>query len=527
MSSQPITNPAHHAQEAREQLNFPTEFKVSRQKLKKNQEYGAVEPPKIDNTDDDLVDLAPLKLWSTKRQGRSQLLGLRWVGDRFKLSHFVGAVWLDEAQESIPLIVQSKLSCDKLAIDPVAMYVEVCSHLGEITSGLFGFEPDQNVIDGVELPQVTLLQIAVFLNELGHFARKYLRHEFIRIRTNLAGKVKGKIIIGDNIRRNTVKGRADKFLCQYHIIDSNTVANQILRAALTLCMKYLGASEGRTSQQLHEWARICSALARITERRITQADFQAMHYSGLMKKYKPIHRLAKMIFRRLHTDGTGSIEGSQAVTVPFWLDMNALFERYVQGKLIQAGADFKTQVPISVKEGNLSFQCRPDFVIGDGFAVLDAKYKAILEERLDEDVIERGVADLRQIIPCQKNGTGYSVGKIIHADYYQIIAYSLLVTQLDKHQAATESPLASIACLVVPFLSSDSGDNEILMEGLKKLTPFSRENDLSAFRKWVKDSRRYPYFELPLAFRMDAVKSQQESRSLFVVILPCYLPIGP
>src|ERR1700730_2095565 len=86
---------------------FPSAFTVSRESLRKVQEYGSLE---LDTANAAAVqDLAPLKLWSSERQGKQQLLGLSWTGDRFVLSHFVGAVWLDEGRESIPLVVRSKL----------------------------------------------------------------------------------------------------------------------------------------------------------------------------------------------------------------------------------------------------------------------------------------------------------------------------------------------------------------------------------------------------------------------------------
>jgi hypothetical protein len=170
---------------------LPSEFKVSLDSLRKGREYGVLELDTANATD--MQDLAPLKLWSSERQGKQQLLGLSWTGDRFVLSHFVGAVWLDEEQESVQLVVRSKLSTDALAADPVAMYIEAC-RVSETSSGLFGCEPEQSVIRGIELPQTTLLQVAVFLSALVDFVRKHLRHGFVGIRANLVGKVKGKIL---------------------------------------------------------------------------------------------------------------------------------------------------------------------------------------------------------------------------------------------------------------------------------------------------------------------------------------------
>ena len=497
-----------------EQRLFPYGFKVTLASLRQGQEYGSLEPNTTPSVD--AQDLAPFQLWSSERHGKPQLLGLTWIGDRFVLSHFVGAVWLDEAQESIPLVVRSKLSTDALAVDPVAMYIEAC-HLGQISAGVFGCESEQNVIGGVDLPQTTLLQVAVFLSALVDFVRKDLRHGFVDVRSNLVGKVKGKIIVSETMRQNITKGRADRVVCQYHVIDIDTVPNQILRAALTLCIKYLGSRGAATHQYdlLHEWARICdSALTGVTDRRISPADFHAVHYAGFMARYKPLHRLAKMILRRLHTDGTGAVHDSEAFTVPFWLDMNALFEKYVEVRLAQAEVNYHAQKTISVTHGTLRLQCRPDFIIGNGFAVLDAKYKAILDHRIDDDGAEQGMRGPWTASTSEGSALPYLISKTIPSDYYQIIAYSLLITH-------GEFSPASVVCLVVPILSRDSNTNEMLRQGFAELA----KNDPRAFQQWAR--KRCPYFKLPLLSENVETVDPQESRTLLVAVLPCFLPTVP
>lgn len=511
MSEQSASDQECDENPASGQSGWP-EFKVSSSALRTAQEYGVIGLGATDA--DDLYDLAPLKLWSSKLQGDKRLLGLSWLNDRFVLSHFVGAVWLDEGKESIPLIVGSKLSDDHFAVDPIAMYIEAVNVI-QSSAEVFGCEPNQNVIEGKELPRLTLLQVTVFLKELVEFARRHLRHGFIRVRNNLVGKVKGKIVVSENVRCNTVKGRDDRIFCQYHVIDIDTVPNQILRSALTLCIKYLGSIEADKSiEQLQEWSRICdSALAGVTDRRVSSADFQAVNYSGSMGRYKPIHRLAKMILRRIHTDGTGALDLRNAVTVPFWLDMNALFEKYVEAKLAKQGIEYEPQMLIPVKNGNLPFQCKPDFVIGDGFAVLDAKYKAILETRLDEDVAERNIEDIKLDDASNGNVLFNVISRTIHSDYYQIIAYSLLVTQWKN------SKPASIACLVVPVLSRHLDNNEIMNDGLNKL---SAKEKLGEFKSWAKNQQKCPFFELPL--EAGGSSESREPQTLFVAVLPCQLP---
>ena len=150
---------------------------------------------------------------------------------------------------------------------------------------------------------------------------------------------------------------------------------------------------------------------------------------------------------------------------------------------------YSPQQRISIKNSSFPFQCKPDFVIGDGFAVLDAKYKAILENRTDEDVVGRNIESLKLDDSVKEKAVLDVISKTIHADYYQIIAYSLLVTQWQNSEPA------SIACLVVPTLARNLDDNKILSDGLKML---STREKIGEFKSWAKNQQKCPFFELPL-----------------------------
>ena len=85
--------------------------------------------------------------------------------------------------------------------------------------------------------------------------------------------------------------------------------------------------------------------------------------------------------------------------------------------------------------------------------MLDAKYKAILETRTDEDVVERNIDSLNLDDSVREKALLNFISKTIHSDYYQIISYSLLVTQRENCEPA------SIACLVVPMLAHNLDDH--------------------------------------------------------------------
>lgn len=385
-------------------------------------EYGVIarcaEP---DDNRDDLVDLDKLNIQNhcpEKRLG----LELKW-DSTYRLSHFVGAVWLRKPASKKPgivLAVQPKIS----DLSAVRMFVEVATspdYGHEASSdGLFGCEPSQPAIEGVTLPDITLLQVAVYLRALAQFCHRDLRQDFTRTRENLVGRVKGRILISANIRQNTVRGRSDRVVCEFTRMTLDTPANRILKAALVCCARYL--SIGPTLPPLLDWLRQChAALAEVSDITITDADFRGMVYSGLMQRYRRVHGLARMILKRLATDASGQVPKEPSQTIPFYLNMWRLFEVYVGVQLAKTGKRFKSQsqysysLPFKVdgKEvGSIGF--RPDYYLPeDEGVIVDAKYKSIVDSSSmgSDSAIDLG-------------GLQFATGvQPSNADVYQVIAY--------------------------------------------------------------------------------------------------------
>lgn len=400
-------------------LSYP----VAINSLRNLTEYEAiVRCAEADNNKDEMVDLG--ELWTDIQNDHpAKKLGLdisRW-DSTYQLSHFVGAVWLREPTGEKPgvvLAVRPKIR----DLDAVRMFVEVATspdYSQEASSdALFGCEPIQHAIKGVTLPDVTLLQVAVYLQALSRFYQRDLRQDFARTRENLVGRVKGRILISANIRQNTVRGRSDRVVCEFTRMTLDTPANRILKAALVCCARYLCI--GLTLPPLLDWLRQCDvALAEVSDVTITDADFRGIVYSGLMQRYRRIHGLARMILKRLSTDANGQVPKAPSRTVPFYLNMWRLFEVYVGVQLAKTGKRFKPQnqysLPFKVdgKEvGTIGF--RPDYFLPESEGVIvDAKYKPIIDLAMPEEGnlislsglqfakgVQPGNADVYQIIAC-------------------------------------------------------------------------------------------------------------------------------
>ena len=418
--SQPVTV---SQPEPDEQPDFS--YPVSIESLRNATEYGTI----IRRTDsaenqDEQVDLA--KLYDIQPTAKRLGLELSSWDLTYRLSHFVGAVWLRKPKsEKLGVVLAVRPKIENL--NAVRMFVEIAAspdYAREVDGdGLFGCEPLQPAIEGVELADVTLLQIAVYLRALSQFCQRNLRQDFTRTRENLVGRVKGRILISANIRQNTVHGRSDRVVCEFTRMTLDTKANRILKAALICCARYL--SLGPTLPPLLDWLRQCdAALAEVNSLTITDADFRDIVYSGLMQRYRRVHELARMILKRLSTDANGQILEKPSRTVPFYLNMWRLFEVYVGVQLAKTGKHFISQsqytLPFKVGEkevGKIGF--KPDYYSpGSDGIVVDAKYKSVVTSTIQEDDSLINLAGLQFAKEAQPG----------NADVYQVIAYCDLLT---------------------------------------------------------------------------------------------------
>ena len=356
----------------------------------------------------------------------SQYLGLHESGGFIRPSHFVGTRWLDS---TTALIVDSKFSENN--VDTVLMFSEVLELEGNISEGLFECYPEEKTIPGQPLQEnISLLQIAVFLKELAQFCQRDLRMGFIPIQENLTGKVKGRVLVSEQIRRNLTRGRIDRTVCAFTIISMDTLPNQILRWALHLCLRYLARVGDAVPRVLWNWGRISeSALSGVRLIPVHTTDFRGLIYAGFMRRYRHPHALARMIIARLHIDPGGEV--MEKGTVPFYLNMNQLFERYVGVKLRTYFKNIDPQKSLSTPKGENQFPTigfRPDYVCRtpNEVWIIDAKYKRYFSESGNQNSEISNQSDDQLYSKFEIECKLFSSINLINADIYQALAYATM-----------------------------------------------------------------------------------------------------
>ena len=212
----------------------------------------------------------------------SSCLGLhRNTKGEISASHFTGAVWLD-AEKELELLVKPKLP--QLAL--VSMLLKISSD-PEFTAynetSFFQFYSEQPSITVSRSDDLSIFQIAVFLQSLQTLCRRHLRSRFFRESENLTGKIKGRLLISRHFDLNISQGRLDRAFCSYENISINCLENQILKSALQVCAKFLNQNfPNFKDHTLWSWIKFCeSSLAAVENRVILDTDFKGIKFSGV------------------------------------------------------------------------------------------------------------------------------------------------------------------------------------------------------------------------------------------------------
>ncbi len=344
--------------------------------------------------------------WLSDKLGKKEILGLYEKQNSYIPGNFIGMVWIGEGENKAVLRVDSKFP----TMNYIKMFAECVADpvIGEYINCL-DFWADEDLINVENDNDFLLLTAIAFLRKLNTLCTRHLRRHFIRKRQNFVGKVKGKILIGENLRQNIIRHRPDRIFCEYQSVSNDILENRILRAALEKAARCIAQHKNNKNDlsMPQQWIRACRAhLNGVSIVHIKQRDFTAVRTRGVFAHYKrPLH-LAKAVLRQFGFNPQQGIKQTQ--TPPFSLNSAELFERYAELQLRKQYRPLMVLRGRNIKGGEKSddsfrVSVRPDFYIIDEdnkhLQIIDAKYKDIKDFYNDN-------------------------GKPAREDIYQVIAYS-------------------------------------------------------------------------------------------------------
>ena len=370
-------------------------------------------------------------------QTKTETLGVYSGQDGLRPGNFIGMVWVGKGDDKAVLQVDCKFT----GMDYIKMFYECAAdrNVGDHFDCLH-FWADQELISAEKKDEDFSLLIAVaYLRELKALCSRHLRRHFLRERQNFAGKVKGKILAGENLRRNVLRCRPDRVYCEYQSVSDDILENRILRAALERAARYVARNKINTKSvkeelpRVQEWIRLCrSRLCGVSIAPIRPRDFAAARKRGVFAHYARPLQLAKAVLRQLGFNPQTELNKSTK-TPPYAINSEKLFESFAELKLRKIHKNLQVQESIDGGEG-FSVNIIPDFYVAhdDGNAlIMDAKYKPTPKDKSD----------------------------IASADMYQVVAYSqhnALLEEIKRQSGKTAAPDKIVLSLVYPRLENNA-----------------------------------------------------------------------
>lgn len=308
--------------------------------------------------------------------------------EKRKSTSYVGIIWADPNLDNIIRITPKIKTIDYINIFLCCINNPIVSaHLDKC----FEFFMDDESIDlDEECEEFLLFVIFKYINELYNLLRKFIRNKFYYIEENLNGKIKGKILVEKQIRKNQLRFQPQKIFCKYQIFNKNCIENQILKTALVRSIKYINSSPNFEKYFDLIFPKINFSnryLMDVETKKIYPQDF-TMAFSqvkGFYMNYRTPLNLAKIILRCLGLDPDAKIDKSYSIVYPYYIDMNELFERYCEVQLRESYPNSsKFYAGYQDKNRNLGkgkIKVRPDFLMinkeEDRYIkyIIDSKYK--------------------------------------------------------------------------------------------------------------------------------------------------------
>ena len=363
----------------------------------------------------------------------------------------------NEAKERI------KKSTSYKEVDVIAVLMELMSHpeAAKHTNNLL-------LIDW-EMPEISITQkqdlltpflVVRFLKLLQDIVKKGLKKSYYKVEENLRNKIKGKILVGQQIKQNIFKNRFTNTVCEYQIFGEDSIENRFLKKVFVFCTQYIENNTPYFKNQ-NNIAWLINYIRPALEHISTDVDIwdiKHLKYNPFFKEYKDAIKVGQHILKRFSYNITRATT-ELASTPPFWIDMPRMFELYCYVQLLKANPEAGQQIKYQFSTyGNAL-----DILIAkpDSEMIIDAKYKL-----------------------------HYRTGKV-HQDIRQVSGYARL--QKVRSELKIEDD-RNIDCLIIyPDMENGIEDlNSFNLESIKALLDNPR-NQITAYHKVFKLGLKLPH----------------------------------
>ena len=347
-----------------------------------------------------------------------------------KMSYFIGADWLVKNQQAI--YVAPKINKGLQEVDYLGMLQSCLTHgdIAKNTKDLYHIKLNEPFIEiDQQMDLLTPLLVMQFLQTLKILVKKGLKQSYYKVERNLNSRIKGKVLIAQNIKKNIVRNRVANTFCSYEEFGFDTIENRVLKHTLSFVRRYLSQYPEYLGS-IKPLIDYCTPAFQSVSDEVNLYELKAVKRNSFYKEYQEALKLSKIILKRFgyHISEIDNSSVEQISVPPFWIDMSKLFELYVLGLLKDKYGD-KILFQAKGSYGN------PDYLLIDDMQplIIDAKYRPTYQQDKNLSYI---IDDIRQI-----SGYARDVGILDKLGYHTV-----------------EEQSSSVVSCVIIYTDQDEGD---------------------------------------------------------------------
>lgn len=221
---------------------------------------------------------------------------------------------------------------------------------------------------------LTPFLIVKYLKLLQAIAKKGLKKSYYKVRENLQNRIKGKVIVGQQIKQNIFKNQITSTVCEYQVFGDDSVENRFLKKVFIFCVQYVENNKHYFSDNNMKWIinYIQTSFQHVSSS-VDIHEIKHLKHNPFYSDYKDAIKVGQLIINRFSYNITNAT-AQKIATPPFWIDMPKMFELYVYALFLDDNPNLSTE--------NFNYQFSTsgnslDFLIShlDTKIVVDTKYK--------------------------------------------------------------------------------------------------------------------------------------------------------
>lgn len=304
-------------------------------------------------------------------------------------SYFVGVDWLEERKTSIRIKPKFDHEENQIEVNYLRMLEEALKEPKNIDH-LDGLLYVDFTKPSITVPRqddmLSLFIVSEFLYVIKRITNKGLRKSYYLVEANQKSKIKGKLLISQNIKKNNIRGNYSDNYCRYQEFGVDIPENRILKKAIKTSSNIIENYHSDVVKRLKQIITDISPKWRDVKTECDADKICERKVNPFFKEYVVAIRLAKLILRKMAFNQVLH-NAEMTSTPPYWIDMSKLFEMYVLSKLRDSFGERVDYHP------NFRGQ-EPDYLLREDDKnppfIIDAKYKRYGEQNIETD-------DIRQV----------------------------------------------------------------------------------------------------------------------------------